>query len=175
MKRCSVRLAVLSIVLLSLAAFSVQAQQVFCVRAGATGSGNGSDWNNAYPSLPGNLQRGATYYIADGSYGTYTFNDPTSGSTPITIKKATLSDHGPAAGWQSGFGDGQAVFNSTLNFTTRYWVFDGSVRNESDWFDGGSYGFKVLHNNQGRNINVAASDFTVELSEPDSGSSACMS
>ena len=36
------------------------------VRAGATGLNNGSDWNNAWTSLPATLVRGDTYYIADG-------------------------------------------------------------------------------------------------------------
>ena len=50
------------------------AQSVFFIRAGATGANNGSDWTNAYISLPTKLQRGATYYVADGSYGGYNFN-----------------------------------------------------------------------------------------------------
>jgi len=37
------------------------------VRAGATGAGDGSDWENAYTQLPPNLVRGDTYYIADGT------------------------------------------------------------------------------------------------------------
>src|SRR5687768_17254029 len=45
------------------------------VRQGATGSGNGSDWTNAYTSLPASLVRGDTYYVADGTYAGYTFDD----------------------------------------------------------------------------------------------------
>src|SRR5437879_13793231 len=59
---------------------SAQAQNAFCVRAGATGANNGSDWNNAFSSLPATLQRGAIYYVADGSYGSYVFHAPVSGS-----------------------------------------------------------------------------------------------
>ena len=54
-------------------------------------SGNGSSWSNAWDSLPSTLVRGDTYYIADGSYGSYTFNDAQSGSTLIYIKKATVA------------------------------------------------------------------------------------
>jgi hypothetical protein len=54
----------------------------------------GQDWGNACDDLPSNLIRGATYYIADGSYSSYTFDDAESGSEYIYIKKATLWDHG---------------------------------------------------------------------------------
>src|SRR5438874_32100 len=43
----------------------------YYVRKGATGTANGSDWANAYLTLPTTLQRGATYYVATGSYGTH--------------------------------------------------------------------------------------------------------
>lgn len=122
--------------------------QNYCVRAGATGTGAGLDWVNAFPTLPATLVRGATYFVADGSYPNYDFNDPVSGSTVITIRKATESNHGTQTGWNSTYGDGQAVFNSTWTVTTSNWIFDGQVRNESNWFDGASYGFKIAHNNQ---------------------------
>lgn len=124
--------------------------------------GDGSSWTNAYSTLPASLVRGDTYYIADGNYGAYDFNDPESGSEVITIKKATQSDHGTNTGWSAAMGDGQATFDSTLVFSTGRYVFDGQVRNESDWFDGGSYGFKVVHDNKDQNIVVQASNVTVE-------------
>jgi hypothetical protein len=80
------------------------------VRAGAIGNGSGADWANAYPTLPSTLVRGDTYYIADGNYGGYTFNTPTSGQQYIYIKKASGGDHGTDVGWNSSFGDGQVVF-----------------------------------------------------------------
>jgi hypothetical protein len=101
--------------------------QVYHVRAGATGANNGSDWNNAYTSLPATLQRGATYYVAAGNYGSYTFNTPASGTTRITIKRAIESDHGSSTGWQSSYGTGAAVFAPVLQFNTPYWTFDGQV------------------------------------------------
>src|SRR5690606_21620262 len=89
----------------------VQIMADYCVRAGATGADDGSNWNNAYPDLPTTLERGSTYYIADGSYDGYTFNDVVSGTTLITIKKATVSDHGGIeTGWSDAYGDGQAIF-----------------------------------------------------------------
>jgi hypothetical protein len=97
------------------------------VRPGASGDGSGKDWNNAYTSIPISLVRGDTYYIADGSYGSYSFDDNASGSSYIYIKKATQSAHGTDTGWNATYGDGQAVFASPLQFTTPYWVFDGVV------------------------------------------------
>src|SRR5262245_4189942 len=69
------------------------------VRAGASGAANGSDWTNAYPSLPATLTRGDTYYVAAGTYSGYRFSTPASGTTLITIKKATVADHGTNTGW----------------------------------------------------------------------------
>lgn len=125
------RLAALaSLVVVSLITTAVEptrAQgQIFCVRAGATGSGSGLDWTNAYASVPATLVRGATYYIAAGSYGAYTFDDAVSGTTPIVIKRATAASHGPATGWSSAFGDGAAQWTQ-VTFATSYWVFDGAT------------------------------------------------
>ena len=86
------------------------------VNAGATcgTTCDGSNWNKAWKDLAaaGNLERGHTYYIADGTYPGYTFDDPAIGTQWITIKKAIPSDHGTNDGWptDNSFGDGQAVF-----------------------------------------------------------------
>ena len=158
--------AVLAVGVLCLGVTSAQSQSVYRVRAGATGIGDGSDWNNAYPSLPATLQRGATYYIGSGTYSGRVFNDAVSGTAVITIKKATTSDHGTDTGWKESYG-GQAVFNSTLEFDTGYYVFDGQTRNESNWFDGTSYGIQVANNNQDENIilrgsgSIPASNITI--------------
>ena len=94
------------------------------VRAGATGSGSGNDWSNAYQKLPSTLVRGDTYYIADGSYGSYTFKTPKDGAKMISIKKATVSDHGTGVGWGNQYGDGVAHFTN-WTFDTGYWLVDG--------------------------------------------------
>lgn len=94
------------------------------VRPGATGTGTGADWTNAYTSLPATLVRGDTYYLADGTYGGYTFNTPASGTSVITVKKATVSSHGTSTGWDDSYGDGQVTF-TTWVFTTSYWMVDG--------------------------------------------------
>lgn len=133
----SVLILGLGLTMLFFGALSAQAQTIYYVRAGATGTGNGSDWNNAYTSLPSTLVRGATYYIADGSYSPYTFDDAVSGSSVITIKKATASNHGTETGWSSAYGDGVATFsaNSGTVFTigAPYLIIDGAYE----------YGFKI--------------------------------
>lgn len=110
------------------------------VRQGASGSG--SDWTNAYATLPASLTRGDTYYVADGSYSSYTFDDDASGTSVITIKKATASDHGTDTGWTSTYGDGQAAFGE-FQFTRPYYAIDGATRNESNWKDSAAYGIKT--------------------------------
>jgi hypothetical protein len=114
------------------------------VRPGATGLNNGSDWANALTSLPTTLKRGDTYYLANGTYGSYVFNTPNSATTAITIKKAMAADHGTDTGWSSTYGDGQAVF-SNWQIYTDYYLFDGQRRN-SDWALGttSQYGIKVV-------------------------------
>jgi len=111
------------------------------VREGAAGANDGSNWTDAWTSLTtaeASLSRGDTLWVADGSYtGNVTFNVATSGTTAITVKKATAAAHGTETGWSSAYGDGQAVIGSWLSFTTDYWVVDGAC----SWPTG--VGFKV--------------------------------
>ncbi|MBS0150540.1 MAG: hypothetical protein JSR31_06330 [Nitrospira sp.] len=121
------------------------------IRADATGNGTGNDWTNACTGFtgacaPSTMVRGDTYYIADGSYGSVTFNSATSGTLVITIKKATVANHGTESGWTSNYGDGQAIFNSPVTFSSSYWTLDGSTRNESSWFNTTAYGFQISNN-----------------------------
>ena len=106
--------------------------------AGATyGTGSGNDWQNACTDFTGScavgsLVRGDTYYIAgssgggNGTYAGRNFNRATNGSLVITIKKATVADHGGnETGWSNAFGTSQAVFATGIEFGTSFWVFDG--------------------------------------------------
>jgi hypothetical protein len=126
---------------------------VYYVRPGAIGRNDGSDWANAYTNIPAgkfdDMERGATYYIADGDYPThyfadyyrgFLFDDSEDGTKTITIKKATASDHGTSTGWQSTYGDGQAYLQGLICITNDRYIFDGATRN-SDWKSG--YGIKV--------------------------------
>jgi pectate lyase len=112
------------------------------VRASATGTANGSDWINAYPALPTTLSRGSTYYVATGTYGGYTFNTSESGTTVVTVKKATGLDHGNNTGWNDSYGIGTAVFTNYWLITRGYFILDGQVGGgPGSWTNG--YGFKI--------------------------------
>lgn len=101
---------------------------IHCVRAGAAGNGSGTDWTNAYTDLPTNLVRGDTYYVAAGTYASHTFSDPISGALVITIKKATLGDHGTSVSWLDSYASGQAVFLGFWFFTRDNYLIDGVTR-----------------------------------------------
>lgn len=134
--------------------------------AGATGAGTGNNWTDAYTSLStfeSNLSRNTTNYVAEGSYGSATFNVAASGSQLIVIRKATTNEHGTSTGWSDAMADGQAIFNSTLNFTTAFWTLDGVYRNENNWWESNSYGFKILHNNQDQNITIGANSIQIRF------------
>jgi len=119
---------------------SAPSQNYHYVRAGATGNNDGTDWTNAWTELPATLIRGDTYYIADSTYSEYTFDDAEDDSTYIYIKKATESAHGTDTGWDSSYGDGQAIFTEQINFLNGYYIWDGVTGSGSDTT---SYGFKV--------------------------------
>lgn len=115
---------------------------------GGAGLKNGEDWSHALATLPASLVRGDTYYIADGEYASYTFDDAIDGAKLITVKKATASDHGADSGWDNSYGDSQAVFIASgstyqqgLNFKTGYYRLDGQVGSGSDR---NAYGFKII-------------------------------
>lgn len=135
-------LALISLFLQLLIIPSADAEGTFYVNYAVNVNGDGTDWNNAFTQLPSQLVRGCTYFIADGTYGNYTFDDTESGATNITIKKATQYDHGTDVGWKSKYGDGQAVFGK-ITFTTDNWIFNGQARNSNDWSSESHYGFVV--------------------------------
>ena len=153
---------------------NVEAQSEGCdgagncyVRAGATGSGTGADWNNAYTGLgagtgqinPSSITRGVTYYFAAGNYSAGSATSLTtadSGTTTITLQAATVASHGTATGWNNSY-VGQAVL-PPLYIESDYWVINGAYRGSgsgypaTDWRTG--YGFKV-YNNNGSNVPIS--------------------
>lgn len=90
---------------------SITSNVIYYINPSASGNGDGSNWTNAFTAIPDNLERGAIYYVADGNYGSVTFDDDAHGEKYIYLKKATLSDHGTNTGWSSEFGDGYAQRN----------------------------------------------------------------
>ena len=88
------------------------------------------------------VSRGDTIYVGDGSYNAVIFNTPTSGTSLITIRKATGADHGTDAGWDSSYGDGQAVFSPGMQFCEGYYNFDGVTGGgPGNW--GSGHGFRI--------------------------------
>ncbi|MBR9706551.1 hypothetical protein GOV14_05935 [Candidatus Pacearchaeota archaeon] len=127
---------------------------VNCFHVSDLGSGtlDGGNWSNAMNGLPDVLVRGATYYIADGIYSAYDFNDAEDGQY-ITIKKAIKSDHGSDVGWVDGLGNEQAIWlmkttSDRLRFSTGNYIIDGQIGGgPGDWYgtnnDLGNFGFKI--------------------------------
>src|SRR3989344_5005485 len=95
------------------------------IRPGATGTATGSDWTNAYTSIPTTLTRGTTYYLAGGgtTYPITTLNAGT-GTTRAKVLKATAADHGTETGWNSNYA-GVATFNAPLIISGQYITLDG--------------------------------------------------
>lgn len=103
-------------------------------------------WNDAYDQLSSAeaaAVRGDTIYLADGTYAAVVLNTAASGSTRITIKKCSASDHGTETGYLSTYCDGQAVISGDIQIYTDNWTITGSYRNESDWGDGNAYGIRT--------------------------------
>jgi Right handed beta helix region len=85
------------------------------VRPSATGSSNGTDWNNAWP-MPGinwsTIRPGDTIWIAGGTHSGMGIGASGTSSAPILIYRATTNDAAAtgAAGWQSSF-DSQIIIS----------------------------------------------------------------
>jgi hypothetical protein len=134
---------IFSTILILLLAFSAGAQTTNYVRAGASGSNNGTDWNNAFTSFPSTLNRGEVYMIAGDVTGTdYDFNDANSGTTPIIILSATVENHGTDTGWNNAYA-GTATWSGEWSFTTDYYFISGQTRDSTTWTNG--YGFRVAN------------------------------
>lgn len=121
------------------------------VRDGGDGSSPTTSWAGAYDQLSdaeAAASRGDTIYVADGTYSGVTCNVSVSGSTLITIKKATESEHGTSTGWNSAYGDGQAVFTGTIRFMSGYWTFDGVTGGGPGSWETG-FGFRVKRSGGG--------------------------
>src|SRR5207249_4393292 len=75
----------------------------YCVGPSATGNGSGTDWINqkAWSDTPA---RGDTWYLRGGTYSSKSFSVAESGTTLITVKKASPTDHVNDTGWQASYG-----------------------------------------------------------------------
>lgn len=108
------------------------------VYAAAAGTGDGSNWTNAFTCIPtdANLVRGDTYWIGPGDYretcdaaAARTFLKAASSGLVITFRRAIASNHGAAADWQASYGTGQAIFHP-LRFQSNDWMLDGQTRTD---------------------------------------------
>ncbi|MBD3243502.1 MAG: hypothetical protein GF331_23125 [Chitinivibrionales bacterium] len=115
-------------------------QTAYCIRAGATGAQDGSNWDNAFPTVPASLERDAIYYIADGNYGNLALDD--AGTDWIWLAKATANDHGADNGWRSEYGDGVATFSS-IDIAASNYIIEGQTGGITGTRSGG-HGFEVL-------------------------------
>jgi len=132
----------------------------YAVGPSATGNGSGSDYNNLL-AWSSTLTRGNSYYLVDGTYAGKTFSTAVSGTTLITVKKATDSDYGGLSNWSSGLGDGQASFTGGLVVQSSYWVIDGAKGSMSK--TASDYGFVTASSNgalSAYNINAVITDIT---------------
>lgn len=127
------------------------------------GTGTGSDWENALDDLPAILIRNATYWVADGNYAGYTFNDANSNNQFITIRKATMETHGTEAGWEDSFGDGLARWGG-LVFSSDYYVIDGVTGGGPGSWESG-FGFAI--NSGWHNIHFSGPRHDITISHLD--------
>lgn len=125
-----------------------------CFGVSATGSGDGSNWNNmaAYANVNSVLTRAGSDvgYLSEGIMPSVDLFWATSGTNRIGIKKATAADHGPATGWADSIGDGPTIWNEGFVNNASYFDFDGArgggpnVANPADpttWQTG--FGFEI--------------------------------
>lgn len=106
------------------------------ITPGGAGAKDGSNWSNACQGFSNAcavaaLTRGDTYYLAAGAYGSIILSTANSGTTVITLKSPTPSDHCSDTGWDAGTMVGSAVFASSgntpaIDFTSDYWTLDGA-------------------------------------------------
>src|ERR1700761_75424 len=134
------------------------------IRAGASGSGSGADWTNACASFSGScsvssMVRGDTYYVAGGSYAGPNFNKSDSGTTLITVKTATVADHGTATGWSDNFAT-LVTFTGGIIFSSDYWLLDGQTGGGPTNWTGG-FGLAITQTAANPVVDVEASFVTV--------------
>lgn len=134
---------VISVALFLIESSSADAQSVYHVRKSATGSNNGLDWQNAFTALPASLQRGATYFLAAGTYGGYTFDDEVSGQNYIYIKKATAANHGTDIGWSASYASEVAKFAGSLEINSSFIDIDGVTGSIVNGIKVSQYGIEI--------------------------------
>ncbi len=124
----------------------------YYIRSDALGDGSGSDWTNAFTSLPNVLIRGERYWIGGGNYGTYSFDDPEVGTDTIWIIKANVENHGTDIGWVDSLGIKPYIVDTSKTiwkFSRGYYYIDGQTGYSNDTL---TYGIKLHNSNNSRNL-----------------------
>lgn len=107
----------------------------FVVTPSGSGAMTGANWNNAFAGIPKTLVRGDIYYLADGSYGSYTFSTADSSTTTVEIRKAQSYDNCTSTGWNtSTMGSSQAVFATAptaFKISNDYFILNGNGQQSS--------------------------------------------
>lgn len=122
------------------------------ITPGGSGSKSGSDWSNACAGLSGScspstgMVRGDTYYIGKGTYTSATISKGNSGSSTITIKSPTASDHCTETGFSNSTHVGQAVIQGSTFIDSDSWIINGQYGTP---YSKGSYGIKFQYNGGG--------------------------
>lgn len=114
----------------------------YMTKSGA-GSKTGADWANAWADCgtgagqmnPNSQTRGDVYYVGQDGTGvisTCVLHTTESSTTTITVKAATVSDHGTATGWSNSLGvdvSGQVHWHDGFQVWNGYYIFDGNNGN----------------------------------------------
>ncbi len=127
------------------------------VRKGATGSNNGTDWNNAWTDFSqiklSSVGCGDTVWIAAGAAYTsdFTINKTCSSGSVLTFSCVLSTDSAPtsAPGWNSSFAcDNNQVLVQNVQVVAEgaYWKWDGRI---GDAATGVPYGFKFAQTSDG--------------------------
>ena len=138
---------------------TAQAATLYCGPS-STGAGTGSNFSNLLqlPNATG-FTRGNTYIIIEGSYGSRTLSSATSGSTTITIRKASAADSA-VTGYASSLHDAAATF-ADLYVKTGYWIVDGVTRTETTRLEApAGYGIRVTGTIYVNSLNGDDADFS---------------
>lgn len=97
------------------------------IRAGATGSNNGSSWADAWATFGAvTWTRGDTYYVAGGNYNeNVVINKVTPANGWIIVKKANAADNSGNPGWNASYAKTQAVIKGKLSLNYGNVEIDG--------------------------------------------------
>ncbi|HYA13951.1 MAG TPA: hypothetical protein VEF33_06395, partial [Syntrophales bacterium] len=118
------------------------------IRAGATGSNNGSSWANAWTTFAAvTWTRGDTYYVAGGTYTENVSIPSLSGTSWIIVKKANVTDNGSDAGWDASYASTQAVIQGELTSSASYLEINGVTGGNGITEASATYGIYIYNSN----------------------------